>query len=106
MSKFQNNSAQLIHYLDELMNENCQIDDSDFLFESDDLFMYEALSVSALNDENVLNELNVVKLLDNTLKLKNEKNFIDFQQIVNNLSSLTDVKKTALYYYIKNNFNI
>ena len=68
--------------------------------------MYEVLSMFTLNDENALNELNVVKLLDNALKFKNKKNFIDFQQIVNSLSFLTDVKKTALYCYVKNNLNI
>ena len=62
--------------------------------------------MSALNDENALNELNVVKLFNNALKLKNEKNFIDFQQIINNLSFLTNTEKIALYYYIKNNLNI
>ena len=88
------------------MNENCQVDNNDFLFESNDLSMYEVLLMLTLNDEDVLNELNVVKLLNNALKFKNEKNFIDFQQIVNSLSSLTNMKKTALYYYIKNNLNI
>ena len=105
-SKLQNNSAQLIHYLDKSINENHQVDDNDFLFKFDDLFIYEVLLVFTLNDKDALSELNIVKLLDNALKLKNEKNFIDFQQIVNSLSSLTDMKKTALYYYIKNNLNI
>ena len=58
------------------------------------------------NDKDALNELNVVKLLDNALKLKNEKNFINFQQIINNLSFFINVKKTALYCYVKNNLNI
>ena len=106
MSKFQNNSAQLIHYLDELMNENCQVDNNDFFFKSDDLSIYETFSMLTLDDKNVLNELNIVKLFDDALKLKNKKNFIDFQQIVNNLLFFTDVKKTALYHYIKNNLNI
>ena len=75
-------------------------------FEFDDLFMYEAFSMLTSDDKDVLSELNIVKLLDNTLKLKNKKNFIDFQQIINSLSSLTDTEKIALYHYIKNNFNI
>ena len=106
MNKLQNNSAQLVHYLDESMNESCQVDNSDLLFKSDDLFIYEAFSVLTLNDENALNELNVVKLLDNALKLKNKKNFIDFQQFINSLSFFTYTEKTALYHYIKNNLNI
>ena len=57
------------------MNENYQVDDNDFLFKSDDLFMYEMLLMSALNDKDVLSKLNIVKLLDNALKFKNEKNF-------------------------------
>ena len=88
------------------MNENCQVNNNDFFFKSDDLFIYEALSVFTSDNKNVLNELNIVKFFDNVLKLKNEKNFIDFQQIINNLSSFTDMKKTVLYHYIKNNLNI
>ena len=88
------------------MNKNYQVDDNDFFFKSDDLSMYETFLMSALNDKNALNELNVVKLLNNALKFKNEKNFIDFQQIVNSLSFLTNMKKTALYHYVKNNLNI
>ena len=61
------------------MNESHQVDNSDFLFKSDDLSMYEAFLMLTLNDEDALSELNIVKFLDNALKLKNEKNFIDFQ---------------------------
>ena len=78
MSKLQNNFVQLVYYFNESINENCQIDDNDFLFESDDLFIYEVFSVSALNDESALNELNVVELFDDALKFKDKKNFIDF----------------------------
>ena len=88
------------------MNENCQVDDNDFFFKFNDLFMYEMFLMFALDDKNVLNELNIVKLLNNILKFKNKKNFIDFQQIINSLSSFTDMKKTALYCYVKNNLNI
>ena len=88
------------------MNENHQVDDNNFFFESDDLSMYEVFLMLTLNDEDALSELNIVKFLDNALKLINKKNFIDFQQIINSLSFFTNMKKTALYYYIKNNLNI
>ncbi len=105
-SKPQNNPAQLVHYLDESMDENRQAGYSGLLFESDDLLTYEAPSVPASDDEEALSELDVVKLLDDALEPKDEKDFIDLQQNVNNLPPLTDAEKNALYRYAKENLNI